>query len=148
MKYFILFCLLSNTCIAQNDLKMDALDRYEIKKSDTLYRFYAVVPPKNFRYKIDRNYHSYVQDSIIVTRGAVAGKVMHGAYTLYYPDKNLMEQGNFKYGLKTGEWKTWFPGGELKQLTNWKDGKVVEKKKKLKKPSNDTHAENKTSSGQ
>src|SRR5688572_30436321 len=121
----IIFLLLESSgkdCIAQKDLKMDALNRYEIIRSDTLYRFYAIVPPKKHKYRVEKNYYSFAEDSIIITRGAAAGRIMHGAYTLYYPDKNLMEQGNFKYGLKNGEWKTWFPGGELMQTIQWKDG--------------------------
>ena len=34
----------------------------------------------------------------------------------------LLSQGEFKYGLKNGKWKSWYTSGELKRIENWKDG--------------------------
>ena len=118
----LFFLLESRDCFAQKKPGMDALNRFELKQSDTLYRFYAVIPPKKLRFDFTKNYYGYTKDTIIITQGAVAERILHGSFTVYFPDKNLKEAGKFNNGLKSGEWKSWFPGGQLKQITNWKDG--------------------------
>ena len=120
----LIFLLQNHPCFAQKKPVMNALNRFEINQKDTIYRFYAVIPPKKLKFDFTRNYYGFTKDTIIITQGAVAERILHGSFTVYFPDKNLKEAGKFNYGLKSGEWKWWFPDGQLKQITNWKDGEM------------------------
>ncbi len=54
-----------------------------------------------------------------------SGKPLHGSYQRLTLDANqLVEKGNFEYGLKKGDWKYWFPNGKLKKHESWKKGKL------------------------
>lgn len=75
--------------------------------------------------KNDRYYYWYLNNVIHSTQGGYNGQLLNGHYTAFYPDKNLKEEGDFKSGLKEGEWKTWNPKGDLKSVTNWREGMMV-----------------------
>src|ERR1700743_2833709 len=68
------------------------------------------------------NYYWYSAGSIHTTQGGYSGILLNGSYTVYYPNKNLEEQGIFKKGLKDGIWKTWKDDGTLNPVTTWKKG--------------------------
>jgi antitoxin component YwqK of YwqJK toxin-antitoxin module len=72
--------------------------------------------------KNDRYYFWYLKNIIHSTQGGYNGQLLNGHYVAFYPDKNLKEQGNFKTGLKDGEWKTWNPKGDLTGITEWNEG--------------------------
>ena len=72
--------------------------------------------------KNDRYYFWYLKNSIHSTQGGYSGQLLNGHYVAFYPDKNLKEQGNFKNGLKNGEWKSWNPKGDLTSVTEWNEG--------------------------
>lgn len=83
----------------------------------------AGVSPKKKRHLSDRYFYYWFRaGQIKQTRGSFEGKLLHGIYTDFYPDKNLREKGRFRYGLKQGEWRTWYPGGELKEVVHYKNG--------------------------
>lgn len=86
-----------------------------------------IVPVKNDpKIKNDRYYFWYYNKVIHSTQGGYTGQLLNGHYIAFYPDKNLKEEGNFKAGLKDGEWKTWNPKGDLTNVTNWSDGIEVQ----------------------
>lgn len=118
--FFSLF-ITSVTC-AQDKPVMAALNRVTLNYSDTVYQFYAEKVPKKIKFRADKSYHWYVKDTILITQYGYDGKLLNGKFNIFYPNKNLMEQGQFKYGLKTGLWKSWHPSGLLKQTVNWADG--------------------------
>jgi antitoxin component YwqK of YwqJK toxin-antitoxin module len=120
--FFIFLCLFNNLAVGQSKLKVNALNRYEINRQDTLYRFYSIVAPEHFKYQNDKSYYCFADDTIITTQGGASGRLMHGSFTVYYPNKNLESRGEFKYGLKAGEWKQWNTEGKLIQLVTWKNG--------------------------
>jgi hypothetical protein len=129
--FFSLFVFINWYCKPQEELKMDALNRVIINKSDTLYQFYAIKPnDKQQRAAGNHYYFWFKSDTILVTRSGFDGKLLHGEYKVFYPNKNLKEQGNFKNGLKTGEWKSWHNNGEIQSVSHWrkgrKDGKLEE----------------------
>ena len=72
--------------------------------------------------KNDRYYFWYLKNIIHSTQGGYSGQLLNGHYVAFYPDKNLKEQGNFKNGLKNGEWKSWNPKGDLTSVTEWNEG--------------------------
>ncbi len=73
----------------------------------------------------DLFYYWYSTNIIHTTQGGFSGKLLNGLYTEYYLNKNLKEQGNFKKGLKDGQWKTWNEDGTLVKITAWNDGVSV-----------------------
>jgi len=110
----------------------EALHRYEILHADTVYRFYAIVKT-DAKFELNKIYTGYYNDSLYLTQGSVTGKLVHGSYMVYYPNGNLEERGNYKYGLKNGEWKEWDPTGTIIKITNWQEGNRIEFRIKKKK---------------
>ncbi|MBO9202341.1 MULTISPECIES: toxin-antitoxin system YwqK family antitoxin [Niastella] len=111
-------------CKTGYDLETDALTRFTLQKSDTIYHFQAVKPAeKNPKVNQSIFYYWFRPDTILVTRGGFDGKLLNGEYKSFYPNKNLKESGRFKAGLKTGEWKSWYSNGELQSVTKWQAGK-------------------------
>lgn len=105
-------------------LETTALHRIESRKGDTLSVF-RITPVQPGRKLLDDHfYYWYRSDSIFQTQGAVSGKVLHGEYAAYYPNKNLMESGKYVYGLKSGTWLTWRPNGQLHTKKEWKEGRL------------------------
>lgn len=75
--------------------------------------------------KNDRYYFWYLNNIIHSTQGGYSGQLLNGHYLAFYPDKNLKEEGDFKKGLKDGEWKAWNPKGDLTSVANWNEGLLV-----------------------
>ncbi|HSY61324.1 MAG TPA: hypothetical protein VK796_05575 [Cytophaga sp.] len=73
----------------------------------------------------DKYYYWFAQNDIKKTRGGYDGKLLHGDYIVYYPNKDLCTKGLFKYGLKTGSWKSWYQGGEIKSKEKWRKGEII-----------------------
>jgi len=120
----ILFFLAHIQCATQKDLRVDALNRITYRKNDTVWQFYTIQPAEVKIKKDARQYYSwYKPDTILITYDGFGGKLLHGSFTVFYPNQNLKEQGNFMKGLKTGEWKTWFPDGHPETIMHWREGK-------------------------
>ena len=77
--------------------------------------------------KSNRFYYWYSSNKIHFSQGGFSGKLLNGAYSEFYLNKNLKEQGNFKKGLKNGTWKSWSEDGTLSQLSVWKNGVIIQK---------------------
>lgn len=102
-------------------------DYDQIRVVDTTQEIRADLLPYKSDPKIknDRYYFWYLNDKIHSTQGGYNGKLLNGHYIAFYPDKNLKEEGNFKRGLKDGEWKTWNRKGDITAVTYWNEGIVV-----------------------
>ena len=108
---------------AQKMPEIKAMNRVILHRGDTVFEFYTSQPPKKLKVDTARYYSWYRQDSIIVTQGGFAGKLLHGRFTVLFPNKNLMQEGYYKYGLKDGTWKVWNKDGELISTITWTNGK-------------------------
>jgi hypothetical protein len=89
---------------------------------DTLYAFFAVMPSHPIKIELKKTYYWFRQDSIFITQGGYAGRLLDGAYQVFYPCKQLMESGAFRLGLKVGVWKRWYPNGALQCVSRWRRG--------------------------
>lgn len=69
-----------------------------------------------------KTYYWYKAGEIHRSLSSAGGQLLHGSYAKYYRSNQMEEQGTFNYGLKNGDWKTWYENGGLKQLEQWKDG--------------------------
>jgi hypothetical protein len=105
-----------------DQLLNDATTRRFMSRHDTLYAFYAISPDRPLKTNIDKTYYWFSKDSIFTTAGGYSGRLLHGEYKVFYPDKSLRESGYFRYGLKDGPWKTWYPDGSLESVVYWKKG--------------------------
>ena len=72
--------------------------------------------------KMDRWYHWYKPHAIHKTAGGYSGRLLEGAYVDQFVDDAMREKGQFKKGLKTGEWRQWYPNGQLKEVAEYKHG--------------------------
>lgn len=72
----------------------------------------------------DRDYYWVRARQLNITQGGIGGDVLDGSYTAFHPDGQLMEQGRFDRGLKTGEWRKWLSTGALLEIVNWKAGRL------------------------
>jgi antitoxin component YwqK of YwqJK toxin-antitoxin module len=122
--FLIAFILINFLGNAQIIPTVEAKDRVILKKTDTVYQFYAVKAPKKFKLQNHTKYFWYAADTILVTENGFSGRILHGAYSVHYPNNNLREQGYFRYGLKNDQWKMWYPNGTLEKLSNWKNGQL------------------------
>jgi antitoxin component YwqK of YwqJK toxin-antitoxin module len=83
-----------------------------------------ILPDENkIRVDDDKYYYWFSANDIKTSRGGYDGKLLHGVYTEFYSNKNLKQKGEFKYGLKIGEWKSWNMAGEYEEIVNWKKGR-------------------------
>jgi hypothetical protein len=116
------FISFSNGQSPSKKLVTTALHRHSLIKNDTAYLFYAIHPSKKVKLSSTKIYYWYTKDTILATEGGFDGWVLNGSYKIFYPNKNLKEEGMFTNGLKTRRWQTWFPDGTLKTITTWKNG--------------------------
>ncbi len=127
MRSLFLSLILSSlvlSCLAQPEERIEirSLNRQLIKKKDTVYRFYAVLPDHPVRLYPDRTYYWFHSDTILTTVGGYDGRLLDGTYTVFYPDRNLAIAGEFVDGLRNGEWRSWYPGGVLRSIMHWREG--------------------------
>lgn len=92
------------------------------RDSAFLIRAQVMIEEDAVKYFSTRPYYSYFKDKINRTQGGSTGKLLHGTYQKFSSGEVLVEQGEFKYGLKTKLWKSWHPNGNLKSVTTWKKG--------------------------
>lgn len=72
--------------------------------------------------KLTYYWYSNPNNIILHTAGGFDGKLLHGAFSSFYGNKNLMEKGKFSYGLKNGEWIKWFSNGKINEISHWRGG--------------------------
>jgi antitoxin component YwqK of YwqJK toxin-antitoxin module len=113
--------------VTNNNIVLNDDGFSQVRIIDSTQQIRADILPLKSSPKIknDRYYYWYLDNVIHSTQGGYNGQLLNGHYTAFYPDKNLKEEGDFKSGLKEGEWKTWNPKGDLKSVTNWRDGVMV-----------------------
>jgi antitoxin component YwqK of YwqJK toxin-antitoxin module len=120
--------LLSVNSFSQNKLETTALNRVTYQKKDTVYLFYVAKAPDKLKVRMRNKYHWFASDTILITSGGFDGKLLHGTFKVFYPNKNLKEEGEFEYGRKTGIWRSWATNGMLVEVVKWKG----RKKKKVR----------------
>ncbi len=69
-------------------------------------------------------YTWFSHHKIHTTRGGFEGHLLHGEFLVMNKARDLLQKGQFYYGLKNKVWKTWYPDGELKSITHFKKGKL------------------------
>lgn len=76
----------------------------------------------NKNFKPHRMYYWYKSGEVHHSMSSSGGFLLHGSFSKYHKSNQLVEQGNFNYGLKNGVWKVWHDNGVLKQYEEWQNG--------------------------
>jgi len=93
-----------------------------LSKPDETIKFQVLKKSNDFS-PDNKLYYWYWMNNIHSTQMGYSGELLHGEYTSYYSRSNsLKEKGEFKNGLKTGEWVLWYENGNQKILSNWEKG--------------------------
>ncbi|NQY30194.1 MAG: hypothetical protein HRT69_12080 [Flavobacteriaceae bacterium] len=94
------------------------------KIQTTTYKEDCVVVLKNVKPSLNSTYFWYKSNEIHQSKGDYSGDLLQDKYVRHYITNELAEKGNFSYGLKKGEWKSWFKNGKLKTIAHWKKGEL------------------------
>jgi len=94
------------------------------KIQTTTYKEDCVVVLKKVKPSLNSTYFWYKSNEIHQSKGDYSGDLLQGKYVRHYITNELAEKGNFSYGLKKGEWKSWFKNGKLKTIAHWKKGEL------------------------
>lgn len=70
----------------------------------------------------NKNYYWFKAQKVMVTQGGASGLLLNGLFESFYPNKQLNEKGQFKNGLKNGEWLYWRNDGTLSKKEFWSGG--------------------------
>lgn len=73
--------------------------------------------------KLTYYWYSNPTNKILHTTGGYDGKLLHGTFSSFYGNNNLMEKGRFAKGLKKGEWVKWYSSGKINEVSCWRDGR-------------------------
>ncbi|NMH85954.1 toxin-antitoxin system YwqK family antitoxin [Flavivirga algicola] len=77
---------------------------------------------KTNHFNKNKTYYWYKSGEIHQSLSTSGGLVLHKKYLKYYKGNQLVEQGTFSFGLKIGDWKTWYKNGKLKTNEAWVNG--------------------------
>jgi len=126
MKRIIVILIFFISCSAYAQ-KMPYMGLSKVRLTEPDKTIVAEISPVNALPKTKPSlfYYWYSANLIHSTQGGFSGTLLNGQYNEYYLNKNLLEQGTFKNGLKDGAWKTWNEDGTLDKAATWKDGVIV-----------------------
>jgi hypothetical protein len=84
----------------------------------------ACVWNKSLKQKVNPGYtyYWYYANAINHNMGSNTGKVLHGKYEVFDSQQKLRVQGNFEYGVMTGNWYRWYPNGNIQFADQYKNG--------------------------
>lgn len=69
-------------------------------------------------------YYFYAKNAIHRNEGAISGYPLHGDYLVYNSSNNLICKGQFKKGVKVGEWMRWNSNGNLTSIIKYSNGRL------------------------
>jgi hypothetical protein len=98
-------------------------DPYTIKRiSDKDFRYEFYTSDKKVTPKKNKTYYWFKGGLIHEAQGGIAGDVLNDKFIKMYHNNQLAEQGEFKNGLRVGEWKTWHQNGVLASTKEYSKG--------------------------
>lgn len=131
MKLIILFFLTAITLssLAQKPLKDFYLKR-TLNQDGLQYEFSVLDEDKHgvVHYSKDKFYFWYKAQGVKWTQGESSGTLLHGEFESFYENDQLYQKGDFKRGLKCGEWMHWREDGSLIFTEVWSKGALKSKR--------------------
>ena len=102
------------------------LSTYEIvlKSGDGTIRIWVSDEKKRIKVTPDHQYYGYYMNQLFCKQGEIEGKPLNGKYLRYDLKDNILESGEFKFGLKDGIWKQLSPEGFLTETKQFCHGEL------------------------
>lgn len=119
----LLLCTLQIQWLSAQKIEAITTRTVSVKKNDSLFVASILVKEKKIRLDNTCVYYWYGKGDIKKNYGAFDKKPLHGEYTVYDNNSNMIVRGNFKYGLQTDTWKYWDSAGNLRAVLHFKKGK-------------------------
>lgn len=106
-------------------ISKDLYLKHAIKQDGLAYTFKVLDPDKRgvSRYRKDKFYYWFKTQKVLATQGGASGLLLHGPLEAFYDNKQLSQKGNFRKGLKDGEWIYWRMDGTIIRTEEWNKGK-------------------------
>jgi hypothetical protein len=110
--------------LTAQEIAKDVYLKHTILQEGQTYQFSLLEINEKHVVTFDRQklYFWYKSQKVITTQGGASGQLLHGPFTSFYDNKQLVAKGNFVYGLKDGEWMYWSSTGYLSKVEHWKEG--------------------------
>jgi|GEM_PF-2388526 len=89
---------------------------------DSVYVFRVKVMDDSESPQISKRYYWFYQGEVKNTVGNYTGKLLHGSFEKFDRKEALLEKGAFAYGLKDGDWLTWYANGNVATKRHWDEG--------------------------
>ncbi|KAI9443776.1 hypothetical protein F5148DRAFT_1293013 [Russula earlei] len=117
---FIFIINIINTSFSQDILLADIAKRVHLDSAICSYTFY--VTDKQVTNVNGKQFYWYKAGRILVTMEGYEGRLLDGSFEKTYLNRNLCERGEFRNGMKTGLWRSWYETGILKEKSHWDKG--------------------------
>ncbi len=100
---------------------------HSLRQEGELFQFKTLDPDKKGvrQHSKKKFYYWYKAQHVMSTQGGSSGQLLHGEFESFYDNKQLARKGEFRKGLKDGEWLYWRPDGTLYRSEHWKKGRAV-----------------------
>ena len=121
----ILLIILFNACSWISESEQHQLREIKYNFNDTIIIFHILQDMEKIskdKNKIEIEYFWANNNELKHSYGSYSGSVAHGPFVSYYPDGNLKEKGEFKFGKKHRLWRKWHNNGKIKSVTQWRNG--------------------------
>lgn len=122
----ILFCL-ATLIPTFKGITQVSQSHFTVSVQDSLYIYQSKILVERliFHPKSDVFYYWYKNNIINRTMGGYDGRLLDGYSDIFYRESgNLFTKGLFQKGLKVGIWFEWYPNGQVKVKSSWKQGKL------------------------
>lgn len=93
-----------------------------INEKNRTLKFQILSSPVKYSPNNLSEYYWYKGNEIHTSMGGYDGTLLHGSFTSYFLNNDLMEKGTFTKGTKSGEWKKWHDNGNLSEIAHYKNG--------------------------
>lgn len=123
----LLLCLLAGFEAHAQKYFKDAIPFNNTVRFTTADSTYIIAEHTDKKYKEPLSnrtaYYWYAKDTIIQAQGTYYGKLLHGTYREFYPNRQPKVEGSFYMGKKTGVWKHWDQQGRLRKTSRWRNSR-------------------------
>lgn len=120
---FFLFIIIFYSCNPK--YKLGEIGNYQVVLENSRADFYVYMLPKKQNFDNSKYYYSYYNSKILTTKGAIAGKALHGKYKEMSFEGNLLANGEYVNGLKDGYWTFYNNQGNLTSDLTYKCGDTL-----------------------
>lgn len=126
MRTPLLFLLILNLfpLVAQQP-KTDFYLKHSLRQGNESYQFTVLDGDEKGvkRFDNEKFYYWFKAQRVMATQGGASGALLDGPFEAFYDNKQLSQKGEFKRGLKHGEWIYWRNDGTMVSSEQWSRGK-------------------------